>query len=65
LGKTKDGKALRVLYVDAPFEPEKLGLELVEDGFRITGIFNDSLTSSYSDDLQSTTKNQGFIPDKK
>ena len=65
LGRTADGKALRVLYIDAPFEPEKLGTEQIEDGFLITGVLNDDLTSSYSDELQSTTSNQGFIPNKK
>lgn len=62
LGKTADGKALKVLFLDTPFEPEKLGTEGVEDGFLIIGVLNDDLTSSYSDDLQSATPNQGFIP---
>jgi hypothetical protein len=64
LGKTPDGAALRVLYVDAPFEPEKLGTEALEDGFLITGVLNEDLTSSYSDDLASTTPHQSFIPKK-
>ena len=64
LGKTPDGAALRVLYVDAPFKPEKLGTEALEDGFLITGILNEELASSYSDDLASNTPNQSFIPKK-
>lgn len=62
LGKTADGKALKVLYIDAPFEPEKLGTEAEEDGFLITGILSDDLNSTYSDQLQSTTSKQGYIP---
>lgn len=61
LGKTADGKALKVLYLDAPFEPEKLGAEAVEDGFLIVGILSEDLNSSYSDDLQSTTDKQSYI----
>ena len=65
IGKTEDGKALRVHYVDAPFEPEKLGTEGIEDGFLITGVFNDDLTSSYSGELQSATEKQAYQPKKK
>lgn len=61
LGKTADGKALKVLYLDAPFEPEKLGTEADEDGFLIVGILSEDLGSSYSDDLQSTTDKQSYI----
>ncbi len=53
LGKTPDGRALRIVYIDAPFEPEKLGTEALEDGFLITGAFQgeDNLTGTYSSDL--------------
>ncbi|MDA0798750.1 MAG: hypothetical protein O2826_01695 [Chloroflexi bacterium] len=61
LGKTADGKALKVLYLDTPFEPEKLGTEAVEDGFLIVGILSEDLNSSYSDELQSTTDKQSYI----
>jgi hypothetical protein len=61
LGKTSDGKALKVLYLDAPFEPEKLGTEDTEDGFLIVGILSEDLNSSYSDELQSTTDKQSYI----
>jgi hypothetical protein len=42
----------------------KLGTEALEDGFLITGILNEELTSSYSDDFASNTPNQSFIPKK-
>ena len=61
LGKTSDGKALKVLYLDAPFGPEKLGTEDTEDGFLIVGILSEDLNSSYSDELQSTTDKQSYI----
>ena len=61
LGKTADRKALKVLYVDAPVEPEKLGAEAAEHGFLIIGILSEDLTSTYSDDLQSTTGKQSYI----
>ena len=61
LGRTADGKALKVLYLDTPFEPEKLGAEGVEDGFLIVGVLSEDLNSSYSDDLQSTTDTQSYI----
>ena len=50
-----------MLYVDAPFEPEKLGTEADEDGFLITDILSEDLTSTYSDNLQSTTDKQSYI----
>jgi len=52
---------LKVLYVDAPVEPEKLGAEAAEHGFLIIGILSEDLTSTYSDDLQSTTGKQSYI----
>jgi hypothetical protein len=61
LGKTADRKALKVPYVDAPFEPEKLGTEADEDGLFIIGILSADLTSTHSDDLQSTTDKQSYI----
>jgi hypothetical protein len=61
LGKTADGKALNVLYLDAPFEPERLGTEAIEDGFLIVGILSEDLNSSYSDVLQSVTDKQSYI----
>ena len=48
-------------YVDAPFEPEKLGTEADEDGLFIIGILSADLTSTHSDDLQSTTDKQSYI----
>ena len=53
LGKTPDGEALRVRYIDAPFESEKLGTEGIEDGFHVIGSFQSEadLTGTYSGDL--------------
>ena len=62
LGKTTNGKALKVLYIDAPFEPEKLGTEAEEDGFLITGVLSDDFNSTYSDELQPTTNKQTYTP---
>ena len=53
LGKTPDGRALQIVYIDAPFEAEKLGTEAIEDGFLITEAFDseNDLSGTFSGDL--------------